>query len=43
MVRNPQASSVARRVSMSQPSPSRPVAKAAMAKANGTVKPTSPR
>ena len=39
-VRKPQANSVQRRVSMSQPSPTRPVTRAATAKANGTVKPT---
>jgi hypothetical protein len=39
-VRNIQANIVQRRVSTSQPSPSRPVTSAAMAKANGTVKPT---
>ena len=42
-MRQPQASSVQRRVSSSQPSPSRPVASEAMAKANGTVNPTYPR
>ncbi len=40
MVRNVQAKIVQRRVSTSQPSPRRPVTRAAMAKANGTVKPT---
>ena len=40
MVRKPQANSAQRRVSSSQPSPTRPVISAAMAKANGTVKPT---
>jgi hypothetical protein len=39
-VRKPQATSVHRRVSASQPSPSRPVARAAIANANGTLKPT---
>ncbi len=39
-VRKPQANSVQRRVSTSQPSPTRPVTSAAMAKAKGTVKPT---
>ena len=39
-VRKPQANSVHRRVSTSQPSPTRPVTSAAMAKANGTVNPT---
>ena len=39
-VRNPQAMSVARRVSTSHPSPSRPVTSAAIANANGTVNPT---
>ena len=39
-VRNPQATSVQRRVAMSQPSPTRPVTSAAMAKLNGTVNPT---
>ncbi len=40
MVRKPHANSVQRRVSISQPSPTRPVTSAAMAKANGTLKPT---
>ena len=40
MVRKPHANSVQRRVSSSQPSPTRPVTSAAMAKANGTLKPT---
>ncbi len=42
-MRQPQASSVQRRVSSSQPSPNRPVASDATAKANGTVNPTYPR
>jgi hypothetical protein len=41
-VRNPQAMSVARRVSVSQPSPNRPVTSAAIANMNGTVNPTYP-
>ena len=40
MVRNPQAKRVQRRVSTSHPSPTRPVTRAPMAKAKGTVKPT---
>ena len=40
MVRKPHAKSVHRLVSTSQPSPTRPVARAATAKANGIVKPT---
>ena len=39
-VRKPQATSVARRVSESQPSPNRPVMSDAIANENGTVKPT---
>ena len=39
-VRKPQANKVQRRVATNHPSPTRPVARAAMAKANGTVKPT---
>ena len=39
-VRKPHANNVQRRVSTSQPSPTRPVASAPMAKAKGTVKPT---
>ena len=39
-MRKPQANSVQRRVSISQPSSSRPVMSDAMAKANGTVMPT---
>ena len=39
-VRKPQAKRVHRRVSTSQPSPSRPVTRAAMAKAKGMVNPT---
>ena len=39
-VRKPQANSVQRRVSTSQPSPRRPVTSAAMAKQNGMVNPT---
>jgi hypothetical protein len=40
MVRKPQANSVQRRVSISQPSPTRPVIRAAMANENGTLNPT---
>ena len=40
MVRKPQATRVARRVSASQPSPKRPVTSDAIANENGTVKPT---
>ena len=40
MVRKAHENSVQRRVSSSQPSPTRPVASAAMANANGTVNPT---
>jgi len=40
MVRKPHANKVQRRVSSSQPSPTRPVMRAAMAKANGTLNPT---
>ena len=39
-VRKPQANRVQRRVSTSQPSPRRPVARAATAKAKGMVNPT---
>ncbi|MCZ7524979.1 MAG: hypothetical protein M5U14_00455 [Acidimicrobiia bacterium] len=42
-MRNPQATSVARRVCTSQPSPNRPVTSAATAKQNGIVNPTYPR
>jgi hypothetical protein len=40
MDRKPQANRVQRRVSSSQPSPTRPVMRPAMAKAKGTLKPT---
>ena len=40
MVRNPQANKVQRRVANNQPSPTRPVTSAPIAKANGTVNPT---
>jgi hypothetical protein len=40
MVRKPHENSAQRRVSISQPSPTRPVMSAAMANANGTVMPT---
>jgi hypothetical protein len=43
VVRNDQATSVARRVSSSQPSPTRPVIRAATAKLKGIVIPTYPR
>ena len=43
IVRKPQATSVMRRVSASQPSPNRPVISAAIANMNGTVNPTYPR
>ena len=39
-VRKPQAATVQRWVAASHPSPSRPVASAATAKAKGTVNPT---
>ena len=42
-VKNPQAYSAHRRVATNQPSPTRPVISAAIAKANGTVNPTKPR
>jgi hypothetical protein len=42
-VRNAQANSVHRRVSLCQSSSNRPVISDAMANANGSVKPTSPR
>src|SRR3954467_9623959 len=42
-VRKPHAYSAHRRVASSQPSPTRPVIKAAIANANGTVNPTNPR
>ncbi len=42
-MRKPHANSAHRRVSTSQPSPTRPVISAAIANANGTVNPTYPR
>jgi hypothetical protein len=41
--RKPHETSVQRRVTLSHPSPTRPVTRAATAKAKGTVKPTYPR
>ena len=40
MVRNDHANNAQRRVSINQPSPRRPVIRAAIAKANGTLNPT---
>ncbi len=42
-LRNANANNVQRRVSTNQPSPSRPVTRAPIAKAKGTVNPTNPR